>query len=77
MAELECDPVHAVRRLQEGLLLTPQRPPLPFPWCGLEVGGFSVPSAHLGVFVGVHGTLHAEGLGAQDLTVPLQGVQLE
>lgn len=31
----------------------------------------------LGVFVGVDCTLHAKGLGAQDLTVSLQGVQLE
>lgn len=33
--------------------------------------------SHLGVLIGVHGALHTQGLGAQDLTVPLQGVQLE
>lgn len=34
----------------------------------------TVPSTYLGVFVGVDGTLHAKGLGAQDLTVSLQGI---
>lgn len=36
-----------------------------------------IPSPYLGVFVGVDCALHTEGLGAQDLTVSLQGVQLE
>lgn len=33
--------------------------------------------AHLGVLIGVHGALHAEGLRAEDLAVSLQGIQLE
>lgn len=37
----------------------------------------AVPSTYLGVLVGVDSSLHTKGLGAQDLTVPLQGVELE
>lgn len=36
-----------------------------------------VGSTHLGILVGVDRALHTKGLGAQDLTVSLQGVQLE
>lgn len=47
--------------------------------CAVKRGGqwLGVPSPYLGVFVGVDGALHTKGLGAQDLTVSLQGVQLE
>lgn len=41
------------------------------------MGGGGRRGTHLGVLVGVHGTLHAEGLRAQDLAVSLQGIQLE
>lgn len=50
--------------------------PSPAPLLGSR-DGWWCPGPHLGVFVGVHSALHAEGLGAQDLTVPLQGIQLE
>lgn len=40
-------------------------------------GGGGSGGPHLGILVGVHCAVHAQGLGAQDLTMPLQGVQLE
>lgn len=40
-------------------------------------GGGGHQGPHLGILVGVNGAFHAQGLGAQDLAVPLQGIQLE